>query len=255
MVEGQVELEALLQFLDETLGTSAFPDYDGAANGLQVEGRRLVRRVGAAVDAGTLTIEAAVAGGVDLLLVHHGIFWEGLRPLTGRRYRRIEPLIRAGVALYSSHLPLDAHPELGNAACLIRALGHEPAARFGHFREVPIGFTVEASGPREAFRDLVSGAVAGPVRLIPGGPPEVRRIGVVTGGGGNFIREAAEAGLDSLLTGEGAHHTFTDAHELGINVFYAGHYATETWGVRALATHLEATFGLPWEFLDFPSGL
>jgi len=255
VAEGQVELESVLHFLDETLGTSAFPDYDGAVNGLQVDGRSTVRRVGAAVDAGLPTIESAVARGVDLLLVHHGLFWEGLRPLTGRRYRRIEPLIRGGVALYSSHLPLDAHPEYGNAACLIRALGLEPGGRFGHFREVPIGFTVETSGPREAFRDLVSRTVNGPVRLIASGPAEVRRVGVVTGGGGSFIREAAEAGLDSLLTGEGAHHTFMDAHELGVNVFYAGHYATETWGVRALAAQLEANFGLPWEFLDFPSGL
>jgi len=253
--EGGKEIESVLQFLDDTLGTSGFPDYDGAANGLQVDGGQIVRLVGAAVDAGSPTIDAAVARGVDLLLVHHGLFWEGLRPLTGRRYRRIAPLIRGGVALYASHLPLDAHPAFGNAACLIRALGHEPGDRFGHFREVPIGFTMEVSGPREAFRDLVSRTVAGPVRLIPGGPEEVRRVGVVTGGGGGFIREAAEAGLDSLLTGEGAHHTFVDAHELGINVFYAGHYATEIWGVRALAAQLEVNFGLPWEFFDFPSGL
>ena len=252
---GAIELEAVLQYLDDMLDPKGFPDYDGAANGLQVEGRPKVRRVGAAVDAGTLTIDAAVARGVDLLLVHHGLFWEGLRPLTGRRYRRIEPLIRGGVALYASHLPLDAHPEVGNAACLIRALGFEPGDRFGHFRDVPVGFTLETSLAREAFRDLVSRTVAGPVRLIPGGPAEARRIGVVTGGGGSFIREAAEAGLDSLLTGEGAHHTFMEAHELGINVFYAGHYATETWGVRALAARLESTFGLPWEFLDLPSGL
>jgi len=255
MSEASVPLEEILQYLDRTLGIPGFPDYDGAVNGLQVEAPGPVTRVGAAVDANSLTISAAIERKIDLLLVHHGLFWEGLQPLTGRRYRRVLPLILNRVALYSAHLPLDAHPEIGNAAVLIRALGLEPGDRFGSFEEAPIGFEIRVSESREAFRERVSTAVGGPVQLIAGGPETLTRVGVVTGGGASFIREAAEAGFDALLTGEGAHHTFTDAMELGLNVYYAGHYATETWGVRALATRIQERFGVPWEFLDVPSGL
>jgi dinuclear metal center YbgI/SA1388 family protein len=250
-----IEPELLFGFMDELLGIPEFPDYGPALNGLQVEGVGPVHRVGAAVDAGQAAVDAAGEAGMDLLLVHHGLFWGGTAPLTGRLHRKVASLIRSGTALYSAHLPLDAHPEVGNAAVLIRALGLEPGERFGRYEEVELGFVAETSEDRDDFRDRVAGVVGGPVRLIPGGPARIRRVGVVTGGGGSFIPDAAEAGLDALLTGEGAHHTFLDAMELGVNVFYAGHYATETWGVRALAGKLEAEFGLPWEFLDFPSGL
>lgn len=250
-----IEPELLFGFLDETLGIPDFPDYGTAWNGLQVEGAGPIRRVGAAVDAGQAAVDAAGERNLDLLLVHHGLFWSGSAPLTGRLHRKVASLIRSGTALYSAHLPLDAHPEVGNCAVLIRALGLEPGERFGAFEGVPVGFVAETDEDRQTLRDRVAAVVEGPVRLIAGGPERVRRMGVVTGGGGSFIREAAEAGLDALLTGEGAHHTYLDAMELGVNVLYAGHYATETWGVRALAGRLEAEFGLPWEFLDFPTGL
>lgn len=252
----EVEAELVFSFLDETLRVAGFPDYPPAWNGVQVEGPQTIARVAAAVDAGEPSIRAAVEGGADLLLVHHGLFWGGSAPLTGRLHRRVAPLIRGGTALYAAHLPLDAHPEVGNAAVLIRALGLEPGEeRFGTFEDVRIGFVVECRSDREAFRRKVAEVVDGPVQLLPGGPDETRRVAVVTGGGGSFIREAADEGIDTLLTGEGAHHTYLDAMELGVNVLYAGHYATETWGVRALAQRLEEQFGLPWDFLDFPSGL
>jgi dinuclear metal center YbgI/SA1388 family protein len=250
-----IEPELLFGFMDDLLGIPEFPDYGPAFNGVQVEGAGPIRRVGAAVDAGQAAVDAAGEAGMNLLLVHHGLFWGGTAPLTGRLQRKVASLIRSGTALYSAHLPLDAHPEVGNAAVLTRALGLDPGERFGRFEGVEVGFVAETLEDRDDFRERVAGVVEGPVRLIPGGPAQIRRVGVVTGGGGSFIREAAEAGLDALLTGEGAHHTYLDAMELGVNVFYAGHYATETWGVRALAGKLEAEFGLPWEFLDFPSGL
>jgi len=251
----EVEPELVFAFLDQTLGLPGFPDYPQAWNGLQVEGSGPIRRVGAAVDAGQTVVEAAVERELDLLLVHHGLFWSGPAPLTGRLHRKVAPLIRSGTALYSAHLPLDAHPEVGNAAVLAGALGFEIGQGFGTYEGVTVGFVTEADMDREAFRKKVADVVDGPVRLIPGGPEKLRTVAVVTGGGGSFIEEAAEAGVDALLTGEGAHHTYLDAMELGVNVLYAGHYATEVWGVRALAQKLEARFGLPWEFLDFPSGL
>ena len=255
MSDSAVDLESLLYFLDTRLGIPEFPDYEGAMNGLQVEGHGPVRSVGAAVDAGIETIEAAVSSGVDLLIVHHGLFWDGAQPLTGRRYRWVAPLIQAGTSLYSAHLPLDAHPELGNCVQLLRALELEPEGRFGRFREVDVGFSSSTEEDREIFRARVEEAVGGPVRLIAGGPAQVGRVGIVTGGGGGFIRAAAEAGLDTLLTGEGQHHTYLDAIEFGVNVLFAGHYATETLGVQALAASIEEQFGIPWGFLDFPTGL
>lgn len=254
MTETGASLESILYFLNERLDIPAFPDFDGAQNGLQVSGRDRVERIGAAVDASIETIEEAVARDIHLLLVHHGLYWDGLRPLTGRSYRRVAPLVRANAALYSAHLPLDANPEIGNCALLVRALGLAPEERFGTFAGVPIGFATRTDESREGLQARVVEVVGGPVRVIAGGPARVRRVGVITGGGADFVAEAAEAGLDTLLTGEGKHHTYLDAHELGVNVLLAGHYATETFGVKALAEAVQAEFGIPWEFLDFPTG-
>ncbi len=250
-----IDLESVVYFLDSGLEVSSFPDYERALNGLQVEGRGPVRSVGAAVDASVQTVEAAVSAGVDLLIVHHGLYWDGLRPMTGRRFRRVAPLIQAGTALYAVHLPLDAHPEWGNCAQLIRALGLNPEQRFGRFEDVEIGFTTTTDEDREQFRDRVAETLGGPVQLIPGGPPRVGRVGVVTGSGGEFVAAAATAGLDTLLTGEGVHHSFLDAMEHGVNVLLGGHYATETFGVKALAAAVEERFQVPWRFFDFPTGL
>jgi dinuclear metal center YbgI/SA1388 family protein len=245
-------IESVVQFLDDLLDVSAFPDYPGAQNGLQVEGSFQIQRVGAAVDASVATIEAAAAQSVDLLFVHHGLYWDGLRPLTGRSFRRVAPLIRANIALYSAHLPLDAHPDVGNAAGLIRAMGLEPDGPFGRFEGVHVGFQTRVAEAREDLLRRIQIAVGGPTRLVPGGPEVSSRVGVVTGGGGSTVREAAELGLDTLVTGEGAYHCDVDARELGVNVVYAGHYETETFGVRAVAARLAEEFAVETVFLDFP---
>jgi len=250
----ETDLESVLYFMDATLAVADFPDYDNARNGIQVHGTRRIRTVGAAVDASVQTIEGAIAESVDLLIVHHGIYWGGLEPLTGRHYRRVEPLLRSGIGLYSVHLPLDAHPELGNCAQLLHALGLEPTGRFGRFAGADIGFEADADVDREELRARTEAAVGGAVRLIEGGPARVRRIGVVTGAGGRFVGPAAEAGLDTLVTGEASHHTFVEAMERGVNVLLGGHYATETFGVTALAAAVAEHFGISWRFLDYPSG-
>lgn len=251
-----MKLESIVAHLDGVLGIPDFPDYPNALNGLQFGGPDQVLRVGAAVDANEITLRQAADAGVDLLLVHHGLFWDGLRPIRGRYLRRVETLVQHRMALYSAHLPLDAHPALGNGILLSRALGLEGLIPFGVARGVTVGWQglVEPEGVR-SFQARVAAAVDGPARLLSGGPAEVRRVAVVTGGAGSLVEEAAEAGVDTFVTGEGAHHIFTHAVELGLNVFLAGHYATEVFGVKALAAHLENTFGLPWVFLDVPSGL
>jgi dinuclear metal center YbgI/SA1388 family protein len=207
------------------------------------------------VDASEAAIEEAVRRQGDLLIVHHGIFWEGVKALTGRRYRRIARLIQGRLGLYSVHLPLDSHPEVGNCALLARRLGVDIRGPFGTSLGVPIGWRGTVDVDRDAFRAVVEGAVGGPVRLIPGGPARIRTVGVVTGGAGSLLGEAVKAELDAFVTGEGSHHTFVDAMEDRINLYYAGHYATETFGVQALAEHLATSFGLTWEFIDLPSGM
>jgi len=253
-----MKLESALQYLDAFLGIPGHPDYPQALNGLQVEGPSEITKVVAAVDASEATIEEAAARGADLLLVHHGLFWDGLRPVTGRRYRKLHALLEHGIALYSAHLPLDGHAEVGNCAILARALGLELEGRFAEFEGTAIGWWGTLDAPLEpaALAALVSEAVGGgPVHLVAAGPPLVERVGVVTGGGASFVGDAVSARLDALVTGEGSHHHHFDATEEGIHLLLAGHYATETFGVRALAEHLAERFGLQWEFIDLPTGL
>lgn len=250
------DLREIVEYLDELLDVDAIPDAPGARNGLQVDARSPVEKVCAAVDATQATIDAAARDGAQLLLVHHGLFWGDPLPVVGRTYRRLKALFDADLAVYSAHLPLDVHPELGNNVLLARALGLEREGRFGEWAGLEgVGVWCAADLSLDALRDRVREACGVEPRVIPGGPSHVRRVGIVTGGAGSMIAAAHEAGLDTLVTGEGAHHTFHDAVELGVNVFYAGHYATETLGVKALAERLADRFELDWDFVDRPTGL
>jgi dinuclear metal center YbgI/SA1388 family protein len=250
-----MELKDLVAYLDDYLAVADVPDSANALNGLQVEAPGPVGRVAAAVDASEASIRAAIESGCDLLLVHHGLFWDGNRPVTGRRYRRLAPLLESGVAVYSAHLPLDVHAEVGNNVVLARELGVEVRGRFGDYDGVDVGVWGDLALTRVALSERLTELLGAAVRLIAGGPERIERVGVLTGGGGGYVSAARAAGLDALVTGEGSHHTYFDAMEDGINLYYAGHYATETWGVRALAAHLESRFGLEWVFVDQPTGL
>jgi dinuclear metal center YbgI/SA1388 family protein len=250
-----MQLQDLQVYLDEFLRVREVPDYPQALNGVQVANSGNVTRIAVAVDAVQHTIERAVESGADLLLVHHGLFWDGNQPVTGRRYRRLRALFEADLAVYSAHIPLDVHPEVGNNAVLARALGVEVQGSFGEYKGHPLGVWGTLEMRREALGARLDELLGGPVRMIACGPERVRRVGVITGGAGEMIGAAQAAGLDAFVTGEGAHHHFFDAEEGGINLFFGGHYATEVWGVRALAQHLEDRFGLPWTFIDHPTGL
>jgi len=250
-----VPLAELVAHLDGRLRTSEIPDYGPAHNGLQVESRGEIRSIAAAVDAVQATIDGAVAAGADLLLVHHGLFWDGGLPVTGRRYQRLRALIEANVALYSAHLPLDVHQDVGNNILLARKLGIDVQGRFGDYQGHPVGFWGTVDTTRKELAERLSEAVGHSVRTIPGGPERVRRVGVVTGGASSMMAPAAAEGIDTFITGEAPHHAFFDAEEGGMNMLLGGHYATETFGVRALAAELEERFGLPWTFLDHPTGL
>jgi dinuclear metal center YbgI/SA1388 family protein len=250
-----MNIDNLVLYLDELLHVSEISDYPHALNGLQVANSGTVSRIAAAVDASEQSIRSVVDLGCDLLLVHHGLFWDGLGPVTGRRYRRLKLLLNHDIAVYASHLPLDVHPEFGNNVLLARELGIEVTGGFGEYNGTTVGICGNIGIRREALAARLDDLLGVRVKLIPGGPEMVTRAGVITGGAGSLIGAAAAARLDAFVTGEGAHHTYSDAMENQINVYYAGHYATETFGVRALAAHLAERFHLPWEFVDLPTGL
>ncbi len=249
--------------IETRLHVRSIADYTNALNGLQLENDGRVTRIAAAVDASLSTIEAAVARGCDLLVVHHGLFWSGLQPVTANRYRLFKRAMDANLAVYSVHLPLDAGL-FGNSKLLLDALdlrvdeqagGWRP---FFEYKGTPVGYRgrLEKPIPRGELVARLSAALGGgPVTVCPGGKEEVRELGVVTGGAGSEVKVVAEQGIDTFITGEGPHWTYALAEELEVNILYGGHYATETFGVKHLAAHLSGRFGLPWEFIDHPTGL
>jgi dinuclear metal center YbgI/SA1388 family protein len=251
-----VRLDTLTGYLDDYLRIrDEKADAPEALNGLQVTNSGEVTRLAVAVDLCEATVRMAAEQRADCLLVHHGLFWGGLRPLTGPAYARVAGLIRGNIALYAAHLPLDRHPDVGNNVVLARLLDVTLRGEFGDYHGAPIGVWGERGGTRDDIgRALIQTLGAAP-RVLPFGPERVQRVGIVTGAGGSLIPQAAAAGLDTYVTGEGQHWTYFDAEELGLNVFFAGHYATETVGVKALAEHLSTKFKLPWVFLDHPTGL
>ncbi len=253
-----VPLAEITAYLDGLLKIGEIPDEPHALNGLQVENGGRVDRVVAAVDASQATIDGVGRDrveGAPLLLVHHGLFWDGNIPLTGRRMRRVRALLRGDIALYSAHIPLDVHPDLGNNRELARLLDLDVAGWFGEYRGIALGVWGELALPREALVARLDQGLGTEARLLPGGPEVTARVGIITGGAGSMMAAARDAGLDTYITGEGQHYTYFDAMEWGINAIYAGHYATEQLGVQALARELADHFGLPWSFHHHPTGL
>jgi dinuclear metal center YbgI/SA1388 family protein len=249
------ELSEIVSFLDHELRTAEIPDYAGAMNGLQLANPGPVPRIIAAVDASLPVIEAAAADGPGLLLVHHGMFWQGAQPVTGAFYRKLKAAMDAGLAIYSSHLPLDVHPEWGNNILLARKIGLKNPEPFFERKGTQLGIRGMWPGDRGALVSRLQQVVEGPVHICPAGPVSPRTVGIITGGAGGEVAQVAAAGIDTFITGEGPHWSFPLAEELAINVLYAGHYATETLGVKALAAALADRYGLPWEFEHRPTGL
>jgi dinuclear metal center YbgI/SA1388 family protein len=188
--------------------------------------------------------------------VHHGLFWSGLQPWTGATFERMRLALENNLAIYSAHLPLDVHATLGNNACIARAMQLTPTGGFLDYKGLSVGVTCEAELSLEEVVSRFTHALdGGRVHVCAGGPKLTRKIGISSGGSGSEVAAAAKAGVDTFITGEGPHWSYTLAEELGINVLYGGHYATETFGVKALAQSLETPFALPWSFVDHPTGL
>jgi dinuclear metal center YbgI/SA1388 family protein len=249
------ELAEIAAFLDRELHIASIPDYPGAMNGLQLSNDGRVDRIVAAVDASLPVMTAAAAGGPGLLLVHHGMFWQGAQPITAAFYRKVKSAMNSGLAVYSSHLPLDVHPEWGNNILLARAIGLvDPQPFFereGHF----LGLRGGWAGTRHELAETLRRALGGPVHVCPGGPESISTVALITGAAGSEVVKVAASGVDAFVTGEGPHWSYPLAEDLGLNVFYGGHYATETFGVQALAQAVAREFRLPWTFIDHPTGL
>jgi dinuclear metal center YbgI/SA1388 family protein len=257
-----IPLDRIVVYLDQLLETSTTPDYPNALNGLQLSNSGLVTKVAGAVDFSTKAIDAAIKENANLLIVHHGMFWSGLKPITGNSYRQIQRLLDADVAVYSSHLPLDRHPNLGNNVLLARELGLTPLHPFARFSEVFVGTQgrsdIETStlvARAEAFShthggSVITAGVTDPNRMT-------HRWAICTGAGASAetLAEAAHDGVDTLIVGEGPHWTAVDAVERGIAILYLGHYASETLGVFALADDLSREFQLDNVKIASPTGL
>ena len=251
----KASLAAIVKHCDQILRARETGDYDGAVNGLQMENSGVITRIAATVDASLATVKMAIAAKADLLIVHHGLFWSKSHPWTGKKYELLRLLIENNLAVYSSHLPLDLHPQLGNNAQLAAALGLKNLKPFFPSHGQNIGLQTRRKISRTELAKRLERATGVKPKVIPGGKEICERIGIVTGDAGAELAQAAAEGVDTFITGEGPHWTYALAEELGVNVFYGGHYATETFGVKALAANLSKKFNVPWQFLDHPTGL
>jgi len=248
-------LSEIVAYTDDFLRIREIGDWDNALNGLQIENSGRVTRIGAAVDVSTRVLTEAARKSVDLLIVHHGLFWPGLQPVRRALRRQLQLAFENDIALYSAHLPLDIHPKVGNNAELVVALGLKSAQPFLEEKGQPVGLKARASMQRSELVRKLRKALNGPVKVFNFGPKQTCTIGVVTGGAGSEIYRAAQENIDTFITGEAPHWAVVAAEELSMNLLLGGHYATEVFGVKALAAHLSKRFRIPCAFIDCPTGL
>jgi dinuclear metal center YbgI/SA1388 family protein len=249
-----MELLTLAAYLDEVLDSASF--HDSSANGIQVENRTSINKVALSVDACLEAIEKAAALECNLLIVHHGLFWGAQQLMVDPHYSRIRALIEADMALYTAHLPLDAHPQLGQNAQIAQALGLDKKEPFAVYHGKAIGMrgSLPAAVSRDEMEPILNETIGPAQAFFKFGPASIQTIGIVAGSATEpeLFREIRNRDIDLLITGEPKHGAWYMARELGINIFYGGHYQTETFAMKALAAHLRDTLGLPAEFIDTP---
>jgi dinuclear metal center YbgI/SA1388 family protein len=248
-------LSEIVYYTDNFLRVCEVGDWDNALNGLQIENSGRVTRIGAAVDVSTRVLTEAAGKNVDFLVVHHGLFWPGLQPIRGAVRRQLRLAFENDMALYSAHLPLDIHPRVGNNALLVAALGLKSPRPFLEEKGQPVGLKLRASLLCSELVRKLQKALNGPVKVFDFGPKKTHAIGIVTGAAGSEIYRVAGENIDTFITGEAPHWAAVAAEELSVNLLLGGHYATEVFGVKALAAHLSKRLRVPWEFIDCPTGL
>lgn len=247
------KLSDIVAFCDARTLRAEVKDFDGAFNGLQLENNGEVTKIAAAVDAGQRPFEAAIAAGVDFLICHHGLYWTPPIPLTGASRSKIKTALDGNLAVYGAHLPLDCHPEIGNNALLAKALGLAKVGTFLNYEGNDMA--VIADGPvggRAELADKLKALFPATYQAIEYGSPQPERIGILTGSGQSAVPHLKASGIDTLVTGELRQHHFNMAQELGLNLYPCGHYATEVFGVKALAQEVAEQFGLEWSFIEQP---
>lgn len=249
-----MDILQLSHYLDDLLDIKSIKDSPNAVNGLQVQNIGEIKKIGLAVDLCQATIDLAVDKNCNMMFVHHGMFWAGVQPIRGSLYDKLAALFRANLGLYSAHLPLDMHPVLGNNRTLADLIGLKHLEPFGEYNGEKIGLKGRiAPQSADALGQLLETQLGAVVKVI--GKGEVQTVGLVTGGAADILRQAKEENLDCYITGEGENHHFHEAIEGGCVLMLAGHYATETGGVKAVGRHLEEKFNLQTEFLDYPTGM
>jgi dinuclear metal center YbgI/SA1388 family protein len=254
-IKSSTPLAEIIEYADSYLRIGEIGDWPNALNGLQIENSGAVTRIAAAVDISTRVLTAAAKNNVDLILVHHGLFWPGLQSVTGALHRQLRLAFDNNIAVYSAHLPLDIHPKIGNNALLAAALGLKSATPFLEEKGQPLGLRARTVLSRDELARKLRGAVRGSIKEFNFGPKKPNGVAIITGAAGSEIYRVAGEKIDTFITGEAPHWAAIAAEELGMNLLLGGHYATETFGVKALAAHLSDHFKLPWDFLDFPTGL
>ncbi len=250
------KLAEVVAFCDQRARIREVRDFEGARNGLQVENGGAVTKIGAAVDAGLGPFRRAVEAGVDFLICHHGLFWTPPVPLTGVNREKVKVALDGNLAVYGAHLPLDCHPGIGNNVLLARALGLEPCGTFLEYEGTDIGLLAKGpAGGRAALAEALQKLFPGTYAAIEYGSESPPRVAVLTGSGQSAVPRLRAEGVDTLVTGELRQHHFNMAQELELNLYPCGHYATEVFGVKALAAEAAEHFGLDWIFIEEPCPL
>ena len=252
-----MKLKEIVQFLDDFLGIKDWEDKSN--NGLQIEGKPEVRKIVFAVDACMDVFVRAKERDADMIIVHHGLIWGGIDYVRGIVKRRLKFLLDNEISLYAVHLPLDAHPKVGNNAQLLRLLEVEPEEQFGMYKGKPIGFYGKLENPMNLSEivEILRNKLSERLIVLDFGDEKIEIVGAVSGKGAFALVEAIDKGLDLFITGEAEHSAYHLAKECGINVIFAGHYATETLGVKALMNVIGEEFAgeIEVEFIDVPTGL
>lgn len=243
-------LDAIAAYCNERTRCQDIADFPGALNGLQFANNGQVSKLGAAVDAGLIPFKRAIDAGIDLLIVHHGMFWNAPERIVGSEFEKIRSLIEGNLAVYSCHLPLDAHPEIGNSACLAKKIGASRAGSFLPYEGADIGLVCQWDKGRDSLKDALENAFPKGIASIEFGSDAPEKLCVVTGSGNSVVDQIASTGSDTLITGELKQHFYNIAQERKLNLYACGHYATETFGVDALAKEVSWKFGLPYQFIE-----
>ena len=249
-------LKEIVTFCDQHLRRTEIKDFEGAYNGLQIENNGSVSKIGASVDAGQRPFEDAIAQGVDFIICHHGMFWTNPLPIVGNNYMKVKTALDGNLAVYGAHLPLDCHPDIGNNALLADALGLKKVDTFLNYEGSDIAIiALGPSGGREELSCKLRALFPESYHGIEYGSAQPKRIGILTGSGQSAVPRLLENGIDTLITGELRQHHFNMAQEFRLNLYPCGHYATEIFGVKALAAKVAQKFQLPWVFIEQPCPL